>query len=57
MGQKIKKRKNPAQTLNKQVEHEKLGYMRTGLRVLNGAYSLTGGGTRYYKEFKKEYFH
>lgn len=42
--------------LNKQVENEKLGYMKVGLNVLNGAYSLTGGGTRHYNEVKKNIF-
>jgi len=55
-GKRLRKERTLRRLLNKQVEHEKLGYMRTGLRVLNGAYSLTGGGTRYYKEFKKNIF-
>ncbi|MDO5831264.1 MAG: hypothetical protein Q4Q14_00370 [Methanobrevibacter sp.] len=42
--------------LSKKVENDKLGYMKTGLTVLNGAYSLTGGGSRFYKEVKKNIF-
>lgn len=53
---RLRKENKLRKFLNKRVENEKLGYMRTGLTVLNGAYSLTGGGARHYKEVKKNIF-
>ena len=53
---RLKKESTLRKILNKQIMSERLGYMRTGLRILNGLYSLTGGGTRYYNEVKKNSF-
>lgn len=53
---RLKKERTLRRIINKQIVNERLSYMRKGLRVLNGAYSLTGGGTRYYKEVKKNIF-
>ena len=35
------------------IENPKFWYVKTGLNIANGVYSLTGGGKRYYKEIKK----
>lgn len=53
---RLRKESTLRRFLSKRVVNERLGYMKTGLRVLNGAYSLTGGGTRYYNEVKKNIF-
>lgn len=53
---RLRKENTLRKIMNKQIENKKLGYMRAGLCVLNGAYSLTGGGTRYYKEVKRNIF-
>jgi phosphorylcholine metabolism protein LicD len=39
--------------LNKRVENDKYRYISAGMAVLNGLYTLTGGGKRYYHQFKK----
>ena len=42
--------------VNKRVDNPKLWYVKTGLNVLNGAYSLTGGSKQYYKKVKNNIF-
>lgn len=50
---RLSKEKKIRKTLNKRVENPKFWYLKTGLSVANGIYSLTGGGKRYYSEIRK----
>lgn len=50
------KERNLRNLLSKRVENEELWYLKTGLNVLNGAYSLSGSGSRYYNKIKKNIF-
>lgn len=42
--------------INKRVENNRFRYMKYGLSGLHAAYSLTGGGKRYYKEIRRNSF-
>ena len=42
--------------LNKQVDDKKLWYISIGLKILRGAYKLSGGGNHYYKKVKNNLF-
>lgn len=42
--------------MNKIVKNKRFWYVKDGLILLNGAYSLTGGGKRYFKEVKRNSF-
>ena len=44
------------QFMNRTLVNKKFYFIKSGLDVMNGAYSLTGGGKRYYREVKKNYF-
>lgn len=50
---RLSKERKIRKTLNKRIENPKFWYVKTGLNVANGIYSLTGGGKRYYREIKK----
>lgn len=50
---RLSKEKKIRKTLNKRIENPKFWYVKTGLNVANGIYSLTGGGKRYYSEIRK----
>ena len=56
MTPRLRKERTLRKILCKKIESDNLWYMRAGLDILNGAYSLTGGGTRYYNEIKKRIF-
>lgn len=53
LNSRLSKEKKIRKTLNKRIENPKFWYVKTGLNIANGVYSLTGGGKRYYKEIKK----
>ena len=50
---RLSKEKKIRTTLNKRIENPKFWYIKTGMAVLNGAYSIAGGGKGYYKKLMK----
>ena len=50
---RLAKEKKLRTTLNKRIENPKFWYIKTGMAVLNGAYSIAGGGKGYYKKLMK----
>lgn len=50
---RLSKEKKFRTTLNKRIENPKFWYIKTGMAVLNGAYSIAGGGKGYYKKLMK----
>lgn len=53
---RLKKERKFRKFISKQIESNKFWYIKYGLKALNIAYSLTGGGKRYYKEIKRNIF-
>jgi len=53
---RLKKEAKLRKLLNKKILNDKFWYLKWGLKILNAAYSLTGGSKRYYKEIKKNIF-
>ena len=53
LNSRLSKEKKIRETLNKRIENPKFWYVKTGLNLANGVYSLTGGGKRYFNEIKK----
>ena len=39
--------------LSKKIENKRFWYIRWGISALNGAYAITGGGKRYYRQIRK----
>ena len=55
-GKRLSKERQMRQFMNRTLVNKKFYFIKSGLDVMNGAYSLTGGGKRYYREVKKNYF-
>ena len=55
-GKRLSKERRIRNFMNKTIVNKKFIFINAGLKVARGAYSLTGGGKRYYKEVKKNYF-
>lgn len=55
-GKRLSKERKMRNFMNKTIVNKKFMFINAGLKVARGAYSLTGGGKRYYKEVKKNYF-
>lgn len=55
-GKRLSTERRMRNFMNKTIENKKFWFIKAGLNVMKGAYSLTGGGKRYYKEVKKNYF-
>ena len=53
---RLSKERKFRKLINKRIDNPKYWYMKTGLNVLNGAYSVTGGSKRYYKNVKRNIF-
>ena len=53
---RLRKERKLRKFLKKRIENDKFWYMKLGFGALNKAYSLTGGGTRYYNDVKKNTF-
>ena len=53
---RLSKEREMRKFMSKTFENKKFWFGKAGIDILNGAYSLTGGGKRYYKELKAHTF-
>ena len=53
---RLSKEREMRNLMSKTFENKKFWFGNAGIDILNGAYSLTGGGKRYYKELKNHTF-
>ena len=55
-GKRLSKERKMREFMNKTIANKKFSFVKYGLEISKGAYSLTGGGKRYYNEVKKNIF-
>ncbi|AMK16192.1 LicD family protein [Methanobrevibacter olleyae] len=53
---RLSKERKMREFMNKTIENRKFYFIKVGLNLFKGVYSLTGGGKRYYKTVKKKMF-